>query len=285
MRGLLSILLLAMALGPAGAWAQDTGDTSADSQSEEAGGDEETAPSDAPVVPAAPARVDSLGRPFPNPVVMQRARAQTVGGIVMAGVGGAAMMTGLFVGSAVAREEIKIGTAQETGAVLGATFGVGAGLLGLGIPIVSTGTFTTKQMNRTIKGAEKVPRTVANETRYWDYYGQRQAGQALTVSGGGAVLMGVVATAGAVALIGSEFERPEIWAAVGGTYGGGAAAIVLGILLQKDADKRMDALAREVDPYYKEQASLPPRLQPLKIDARELIPVPTGPGVSWSFRF
>ena len=83
-------------------------------------------------------------------------------------------------------EEIKIGTEQETGAVLGVTFGLGAGLLGLGIPIASTGTFTTKQMNRTIKGAEKVPRTVANETRYWDYYGQRQAGQALTVSGGGA---------------------------------------------------------------------------------------------------
>lgn len=257
MRRLLSLLALVLALLPAAAYAQD----------------------------AEVERLDSLGRPFPDPLLVKRAQAQTVGGITMAGMGGAAFVVGMFVGSSVARGDIEIGTANETGALLGVTFGVGAVLIGVGIPMASTGTFTTKQLNRTIKGSEKVPRTVANEALYWDYYGQRQAGQALTVSGGGAVLMGVVATAGAVAIVGSEFYKPEIWAGVAGAYGGGAAMIVVGALLQKDADERMEALKKEVDPYYRQQASMPPRLRPFQIDRRELIPLPTPTGVSWSFRF
>ncbi len=254
---LLPLLALALSLPPAAASAQD----------------------------AEVERLDSLGRPFPDPLLVKRAQAQTVAGLSMAGLGGASLIAGLFVGSSVARGDIEIGTANETGALLGVTFGVGAVLIGVGIPMASTGTFTSKQLNRTIKGAEKVPRTVANESRYWDYYGQRQVGQALTVSGGGAVLLGVVATAGAVALVDSDFYRPEIWAAVGGAFGGGAAMIVVGALLQKDADTRMEALKKEVDPYYREQASLPPRLRPFQIDRRELIPLPTATGVSWSFRF
>ncbi|MCO4770579.1 MAG: hypothetical protein KDA24_11165, partial [Deltaproteobacteria bacterium] len=260
---------------------EESGDPSVDGPSET---DEDEAAPGEETPPPAPPRVDSLGRPFPSPEVLERAKAQTIGGIVMAGVGGAALGTGLFLGSSVARGETEIGTPAETGVVLGVAFGSGVLLLAAGIPTASTGTFTTKQMNRTIKGAEKVPRTVANEMKYWDFYAQRQVGQAMTVGGGGAVLMGVVATGAAVAIVGTEFYKPEIWAAVGGTFGGGAGLIVAGILLQRDADQRMDALAKEVDPYYRE-ASLPPRLRPFRIDSRDLIPLPTGMGISWAFRF
>jgi hypothetical protein len=284
-RGLLPLLLLSLALAPASGFAQDgeSPDVEPEANPDEAPADP---PADTPEVAPAPApRVDALGRPFPDPKLLARARGQTVGGITMAGVGGAALVAGLFVGSSVARGDVRIGTAEETGVVLGATFGTGLGLLAAGIPLASTGSFTSAQLTRTIKGAEKVPRTVANEALYWDYYGQRQIGQTLTVSGGGAVLMGVVATAAAVAIVDSDFYKPGIWAGVGGAYGGGALLIVLGAVLQKDADARMDALSREVDPYYREQASLPPRLRPLQIDRRELVPMVTGSGVSLSFRF
>lgn len=232
-----------------------------------------------------PGPVDSLGRPFPDPALLQRAQGQTIGGLSMVGVGGAAMIAGLFLGSSVAREELRIGNREQTGFVLGATFGVGVALLAAGVPMASTGSFTTKQLKRTIKGAPKVARTVANEALYWDLYGQRQAGQALTVGGGGAVLLGVVAVAGAVATVDSDFYEPEIWAGVAGVFGGGAGMIVLGAVLQKDAKDRMETLKKDVDPYYQQQAALPPRLRPFQVDKRELIPLPTATGVRWAFRF
>jgi len=284
-----SLLACVLALAPMGAWAQETAPEGEEPEAEEAEeaeaaeAAEEAEAAEAP--PPAPQRVDGLGRPFPDPLILERAKGQTIGGLAMAATGGAAMLTGLFVGSAVAREEISLGTPEQTGVILGATFGVGTLLLATGIPTMSTGTFTTKQLNRTIKGAEKVPRTVANEQRYWTLYGQRQAGQTMTVGGGGSILLGVVGIAAVVATIDTEFYRPEAWAGVGGTFGAGAGMIVAGILLQRDADQRMEALKKEVDPYYKDQAALPPRLRPVQIDPRELIPLPNGSGVTWAFRF
>ena len=55
---------------------------------------------------AAPARVDDLGRPFPDPLLLRRSRTWTGLGAGMTGLGSAMVVTGLFVGSAFARGEI-----------------------------------------------------------------------------------------------------------------------------------------------------------------------------------
>lgn len=274
MTRLLALLLsLCVAIAPSLAWSQD------------AEGEAPEASDEAPEAAAPPARTDDLGRPYPDPRLLNIARGRTIGGITMSALGGGLMVAGMFVGSGVARGEIAVTDPTRTGVGIGVLLGGGALLLGSGIPIASTGTFTTKQLNRTIKGAPKVPRTVANEERYWDAYLQRQVGQSMAVTGGGTILLGVVSIAAVVATIETEYYKPvEMWLGVAGTFTGGAAVLVAGILLQKDADKKMLAIKKEVDPYYQE-AALPPRLRPFQIDERELIPIPTPTGVAWGFRF
>lgn len=272
-RWLPALLVLLLALRPALVLAVD-GEAS----------DPEEASTEGPPAPAP--RVDALGRPFPDPAVLRRSQGWTGGGVALTATGGALLVTGLFVGSSVARGEFTIGDGERgaNGAFFGTLFGAGAALLAAGVPLASAGTFSTKQLKRTIKGAEKVPRVVANEPLYWDFYLRRQIGQGLTVSGGGAILMGVVATAGVIALVGTEYYEPQYWAGVAGAYGGGAAMIVLGILLQKDADERMEALRKRVDPY-EQQATVAPRLRRPGFDPSLLIPRPAGLGVGWGFAF
>ncbi len=242
------------------------------------------APAPAATASATP-RTDDLGRPFPDPMLLRRAKGWTAGGIALSAVGGGLMVTGLFVGSAMARGEIEVLDGRRAGAGVGILFGGGALMMGTGIPLASAGGFTAKQLNRTIKGAPKVPRTVANDGRYWNAYLERQIGQSLSVIGGGTMLAGVVVIAGVVATIDTEYYRPvEMWLGVAGTFTGGAAVLILGVLLQKDADKKMTSIKKEVDPYYQE-AALPPRLRPIRIDPRELIPLPTGTGIRWGFHF
>ena len=274
-------LLLAFlcALAPAVGYADD----GAEAPSEPAPSEAEE-PATAGLPTPAP-RTDDLGRPFPDPRLVHRAGGWTVGGITMSAVGGGLMVGGMFLGSAVARGEVEVKDPTRTGVAIGALFGGGALLLGSGIPLASAGTFTSKQLDRSIKGAPKVPRTVANERRYWDAYLQRQFGQSMAVTGGGTILMGVVTIAGVVATIGTEYYKPtEMWLGVAGTFAGGAGIMIAGILLQKDADKAMDAVRKEVDPYHRE-AALPPRLRPVRIDKRALIPLPTPTGIAWAFRF
>jgi hypothetical protein len=200
-----------------------------------------------PTTPA-PA-VDGLGRPFPDPLVLRKANAWMRGGIVLSGAGSAMLVSGLFFGSALARGEIGATNPKVAGAAIGAVFVSGAAMLAAGIPLTSSGSFTRAQMLRTIKGAAKVPRTVANEQRYWNMFQRRHFGQALAVGGGGAILMGVVSVAGVVALIGTEYYRPWQWAAVGGTFGVGAAMVALGVTLTRTSREQMETIWREVDPY------------------------------------
>ncbi len=243
-------------------------------------------PLEAPAAQAsATPRVDDLGRPFPDPMLVRRAQGWTGGGIALSATGGGLMVAGLFVGSALARGEIEVQEGRLPGVGIGFLLGGGALMLGTGIPLASAGGFTSKQLARTIKGAPKVPRTVANDGRYWNAYLERQMGQSLSVIGGGTLLMGVVVIAGVVATIETEYYKPVgMWIGVAGTFTGGAAVLALGVLLQRDADKRMSAVKKEVDPYHQD-AALPPRLQPLRIDPREMIPLPTGTGIAWAFRF
>ena len=247
---------------------------------------DEAPPTEAPAAEASPTpRTDDLGRPFPDPILVRRAKGWSVGGIALSAVGGGLMVSGLFVGSAWARGEIEVEDTTSMGVGVGFLFGGGALMLGTGIPLASAGGFTTKQLDRTIKGAPKVPRTVANDGRYWNAYLQRQMGQSLAVIGGGTLLMGVVVIAGVVATVGTEYHKPiEMGFGIAGTFTGGALVLLVGVLLQQDADKKMSAVKKEVDPYYQE-AALPPRLRPIRIDPRELVPLPTGTGIAWAFRF
>ena len=225
MRPLITLLALLM-FTAAPAWAQEA-----------VSGDQ--AAQDAAAV-AASLRVDSLGRPFPDPELLALARRWKGGGIGLTIGGGAAVVSGLFLGSALARGEIS----SNTGAIVtvSAVFGLGLVSAGVGVPLASAGGFTEGQLNRTIKGAEKVPRTVANERAYWEAYLQRQYGQAASIIGGGAVLLTVVEVAAVVATIGTDFYKPPMWLAPVGTAVAGAATIALGVHLQRDADATMKSL-------------------------------------------
>ena len=112
------------------------------------------------------------------------------------------------------------------------------------VPVV----FTTGQMKRTIKGAEKVPRTVANEPTYWNAYMQRQFGQSSTIVGGGDILLATVVLALVGATVGTDRYRPVYWTAPIGLYVTGALFVALGVHLQKDADRKMEAIKAQKDP-------------------------------------
>lgn len=201
--------------------------------------------------------VDGLGRPFPDPKVLGKANGWTGGGAALTGIGAGLLVSGLFLGSALARGEIGTGFSgvrdggpvdPTAGAVAGMFFG-GAISLMIGVPTLSAGTFTRGQLLRTIKGAEKVPRTVANEQRYWNAYLQRQYGQALAVAGGGELLLGVLTIAAVAATVGTEFYDPRMWLTCLAPFGMGSAFLILGLKMQQGADTKMKTIRDEVDTY------------------------------------
>jgi len=165
---------------------------------------------------------------------------------VLTVAGGALVLSGLTVGSALARGQLLATPGSTEGTIT--LFAAGAALGLVGVPILSSGTFTTKQLLRTIKGAEKVPRTVANEQRYWDAYLQRQFGQALTIGGGADLLLGVLGLVVVGATVGTDFYKDWYWAVAASPFALGAAMIAGGISLQRSADKKMEAVRDEVDP-------------------------------------
>ena len=248
---------------------------------------------------AAPARVDDLGRPFPDPLLLRRSRTWTGLGAGMTGLGSAMVVTGLFVGSAFARGEIvpprlelagplgdRLG--DNAGAIIPVVVLLGGGLLldVVGVPLLSAGMFMNKQLRRTIKGAEKVPRTVANEERYWNAYASRMFAQAMMITGGGQAILGVLTLVAIAALIGTENYDPWMWLAVGGEFVAGAAFIVGGLLLARDADQKMEGVRDEVDPMRQQQALL----QLVPVPAFATVPRDGGPdevrgSLTWSFAF
>ncbi len=235
-----TLVALSLALGPGLAHAEDSGDLGdAEATSEEPA----SGAAEAPAIPP----VDVLGRPFPGPDLVREAKVRTVGGLLAVGAGAGLLASGLFVGSSVARGELAGGTRPGIG--IGALFGSGIGLLSAGLPTVSVGVFTTKQLDRTIKGAEKVPRVVANEERFWKAVMGEHIGRTIAIGGGGSLLLGVVALAGVAATIDTDFYDARYWAAVAGTFGGGAGMVVLGILVEKGAREKQEAIRDEVDPY------------------------------------
>ena len=289
MSRLISLLLsFALLLAPILAHAADAGDA-----------DDAAEPALDVEPPAAPARLDSLGRPFPDPLLLRRSRTWTGVGVTMTGFGTAMVISGLFIGSAFARGEIVAPRLELTdpigqrlgdnaGAIIPIVVLLGGGLVldVVGIPMLSAGMFMNKQLRRTIKGAEKVPRTVANEEAYWNAYATRMYAQAMMISGGGAVIMGVLGLVATGALIGTERYDPLLWLAVGIPFAAGAVFIAGGIYLARHADSKMEAVRDAVDPLRQGRALLmlvptPSVTRISRADGRD----ETRTTLNWSFAF
>jgi hypothetical protein len=260
----------------------------------------------AQAAPAAPsllaAGVDDLGRPFPDPVILQRARVQAGLGIGMTVAGGALLFGGMMVGSAAARGELvlppspfprlihsdRIDDSSIDGFLfIGVTAGLGVVLAFVGVPLMSVGVFTTKQLLRTIKGAEKVPRTVANEPLYWRGLMTQHLGQATSIAGGALIAVGIIALVGQGATVDTQIYDPLGWIIGPSILAGGVGVLVLGMETAKKGRATQDATWDAVDP----------RRQPVSVRPVPSIPLPviatragpTGPetwaGVGWSLSF
>lgn len=233
---------------------------------------------------------DDLGRPFPDPALLRRSGQWLGAGAILTASGAGLMLGGMTLGLAYAREEIEK-PAQGTFAVLSMFVG-GASCGFVGVPLVSAGWYMRQQLTRRIKGAEKVPRTVANEARYWSAYAARMYGQAMMVTGGGSVLLGVLAIVAVGALVGTDLYEPGLWAGVAQPFGVGATLIAGAIVLQKAADARMEEVRREVDPMRREASAtrLPDPLAfvPAVVGGRAALPdgrVDSRVGLVWGWAF
>ena len=246
------------------------------------------------------ASVDTMGRPFPDPTILNNARLQAGIGAGLTAASAGFLFTGMMVGSAAARGELilprmpgprliqsdRIDDSSIDGfAFIGIFAGIGIVMAFVGIPLLSVGMFTTKQMLRTIKGAEKVPRTVANEARYWRGLQTQHFGQAIGIAGGALVAVGVVAIVGQGATVGTQLYDPVGWAIGPSILVGGVAILVLGIKMTQKGRATQKAVWHEVDPR-RQPISAVPGL-PMPIVATR--PGPRGPetwgGVSWSLLF
>ncbi|MBN95144.1 MAG: hypothetical protein CL928_13920 [Deltaproteobacteria bacterium] len=197
--------------------------------------------------------VDDQGRPFPDPALVRMGRSWTGAGIALTATGAALVLGGMVVGSSMARGEI-VTTPALRGVLVGTMAG-GAILVGAGLPTLSAGTFTTRQLLRTIRGAEKVPRTVANERSYWLAYRSSQYGQGVAIGGGGLILLGVVAVAAVAATVDTDYYDERYWLIPVGMFGGGAAMTVGGLLWKRQSDQRLESIRDAVDPYRQQESA------------------------------
>jgi len=245
---LLILLALTLAVGPAFAEEPPAEEPSVEEPSVE------------PTV--APGKVDSLGREFPSPYLLQQSRARLGLGLVFTITGGVMVVGGLFLGSSYARGELQaplLGTLSEGQSAAVPTlllFGGGVGFGLVGVPMLSAGMFMNKQLLRTIKGAEKVPRTVANEERYWNAYIGKMYAQALMVAGGGEILLGTLGMVAVGALVATDRYDPLYWLIPAGLFVAGGTMLAGGLALNKKSKEQMEAVFDEVDPMRQPQATL-----------------------------
>ncbi|MCP4872372.1 MAG: hypothetical protein GY898_27045 [Proteobacteria bacterium] len=219
------------------------------------------APEPAPE-PAPTKKVDDLGREYPNPELLKRSRTWSGLGIGFTAAGSGMLVTGLFLGSGYARGELTpptIGNLNTTQSALVPTltlFGAGVVFAFVGIPTVSAGLYMNKQLRRTIKGAEKIPRTVGNEARYWNAYIGKMFAQTLMVGGGGSILLGTLGMVAVGALVATDRYDPLYWLIPAGMFVGGGTMLGSGLALNKKSKERMEAVFDEVDPMRQKQASV-----------------------------
>jgi hypothetical protein len=216
---------------------------------------------------------DSLGRPFPHPDVLRVTKRWRAGGYALTGAGAALLVGGLTGGSALARNADLDAIADRVdsdnpfanppppGAILvGGLVGGGGALLLTGVPLLSSGEFATRQLLRTIKGAEKVPRTTANEIDYWQACMDAQYAQGTSIGGGFLVAFGVLSTVAVGALVGTDRYQPEFWLIPVGVYAAGGTMLAVGLATTKKARARMEAVRDATDPL-RQAPSLSMRMQ------------------------
>jgi len=218
--------------------------------------------------------VDALGRPFPDPVLLRMARGWTVGGAILTVAGASMILTGMTIGSAAARGQIVV-SPPALYSLLG-LMGAGSSMVFVGLPLLSSGRFTTGQLRRTIKGVAKVPRTVANERGYWLAHRRGMYGQAIVIGGGASVLVGVLGVVAAALSANSEFYNPRIWVIPVTSFASGGAMIAFGLFLENSARERMKRIQDAVDPFRQEgsKTSRAPAPGPGR-GALALLPLPT----------
>jgi hypothetical protein len=239
---LLILLVLTLSIGPA--WADE--------------------PMPEPAVEPAPApkRVDDLGREFPLPELLRLSRTRIGFGVGFTVAGSAMLVGGLFLGSGFARGELvapvvgNLSPGQSAAIPTLGLFGGGMLFAFVGVPTLSAGIFMNKQLLRTIKGAEKVPRVVANEERYWNAYLGKMFAQTLMVAGGGEILLGTLAVVAVGALISTDRYKPLYWFIPGGLFATGGTMLAGGLALSEKSKEQMNAVFDEVDPMRQKQALL-----------------------------
>jgi hypothetical protein len=189
---------------------------------------------------------DALGRPFPDPELLRRSEGLMALGITLSASGGALMVAGITLGTSIARGEVLVGGRSRW---LPVGLMAGGSMLGLaGVPLASSGAQMRAQLLRKVKGVEKLPRTVANERRYWDASLKAQYGRTITISGGASILMGTLALAAVVGLVGTPQYDPRFWAAPAVAFAMGGGFIPAGMVMRKRALAAMEAVRDEVDP-------------------------------------
>jgi len=224
-------------------------------ESGEVSGPDATAPADEAGDAQAPAAakpvglppVDALGRPFPDPTLLKMARRWTISGAVLTVAGASLMVTGMLLGSAVARGQIVVPTEARYG-FAGLLLG-GPCLVVAGLPLMSSGTFTRGQLRRTIKGVPKVPRTVANEAEYWRAHQLGLYGQGVVIAGGASLLMGVLGIVAAGLAVNSEYYDSRLWAIPAIALPAGSGMIVAGLFMGKTSRAKMERIQNAVDPF------------------------------------
>jgi len=297
LRSLFIPLLLLFVLLAAPARAEDGEVSEQASSSEQTGVDATEAPTPGVAVKAAGLPpVDALGRPFPDPGLLRLARRWTISGAVLTVAGSSLFLAGMLLSSAAARGQLVVPTEAFYG--FGALLGGGPSLVLVGLPLLSSGTFTRGQLLRTIKGVAKVPRTVANERSYWEAYQLGLYGQAVAIGGGASLLMGVLGLVAAGLAVNSEYYDARLWAVPAIALPVGGAMIVAGLLMGKASKAKMERIQNAVDPFRQKPetsrsstSSVPPRALAL-VPMPSLTPAPDGRGgvvprasLNWSLRF
>ena len=205
------------------------------------------------------------------------------------------VIAGLMLGSAIARGELVVPETSAfafSGLLLG-----GPWLTFAGLPMLSAGNFVRGQLNRTIKGVPKVPRTVANERDYWKAHYLGLQGQATTIAGGGSVMLGVLGLVAAAFAMESPMYTPLIWLFPANAFGFGAGMIAGGLAMQRSSKVKKERIRDAVDPLRQEaqrgaqapavgsgpQAYPPlPALAVARSSTGELV---ASASVSWTLRF
>ena len=114
--------------------------------------------------------------------------------------------------------------------------------------MLSAGLQMNKQLRRKTKGTEKLPRSVANESRYWNAYLRAHYGRAITISGGASLLMGTLVVVAVAGLVGTEQYDPRFWLGAVGTFVAAGVQIPGGLVMRKRALRDMEDVRDEVDP-------------------------------------